>query len=123
MILNGGTKVPDAGLVSHDIKQKYPLIVVEVGFTGTLDKLFENAARFISGSNNRIDVVVLIKVYETNSHVKSEFPWDISPHYLADLRKMDEVGTLAEEILSYYDKKNFETHQRSLCGNFLVPKN
>ena len=84
--MKSGTKVPDAALVSHDIKRRYPLVVVEIGFAEILDKLFDDATRFISGSGGKIDAVILIKVFKANRHLKDEFPWGIEQHDIASLR-------------------------------------
>lgn len=71
-----GTKIPDAALVSDDISRQSPLAVVEVGFTETLDKLFNDAERLLRSS---CDLVILLKGFETEPHCKDEFPWGIEP--------------------------------------------
>lgn len=110
--LKNGTKVPDAALVSHDIKRRYPLVVVEIGFSETLDKLFDDATRLISGSSGKIDAVILVKVFEANRHLKDEFPWGIEQHDIASLRELDESDSLAHQILFYY-----ETRKLKLIGD------
>lgn len=101
--LKNNTKVLDAALVSHDIKWRYPLVVVEIGFTETLDRLFNDATWPISGSSGKIDVVILIKVFEANRHLKDEFLWGIEQHNIASLWELDESDSLAPQILSYYE--------------------
>lgn len=61
-------------------------MVVEIGFAEILDKLFDDATRFISGSGGKIDAVILIKVFKANRHLKDEFPWGIEQHDIASLR-------------------------------------
>ena len=95
-----GTKIPDAALVSDDISRQSPLAAVEVGFTETLDKLFNDAERLLRSS---CDLVILLKVFETEPHRKDEFPWGIEPSTVANLRKLHHQKKLAPAILDYYD--------------------
>lgn len=86
--------------MSQDISRKGPLACVEVGFTETLEKLFNHAERLLQSS---CDLVILIKVFEKDTHRADEFPWGINP---ANLQSLNHDGRLAPAILNFYDAKN-----------------
>ena len=84
----------------HD---QFPLIAVEVGFTQTLEDLFDCAERLFRGTYNQIQFVIIVKIFETNRHCGDQFPWGINPHDLNTLRNMDKARALAPAIESWYD--------------------
>lgn len=100
MRVEDGTKIPDAALVSNNISRRSPLAAVEVGYTETLDKLFNDAERLLRGSCN---LVIILKVFETESHRKDEFPWGIEPSTIKNLQKLHHENKLAPSILKFYD--------------------
>lgn len=58
---------------------KHAVIAVEVGWTETVEKLVADAERLINGTHNAIDVVILIKVYETKPIPETSFPGGFTP--------------------------------------------
>ncbi|KAL1982676.1 hypothetical protein VTN96DRAFT_986 [Rasamsonia emersonii] len=99
---NGTIKIVDACLMSSSLHKQFPLIAVEVGFTQPLADLFDDAERLFRGSYGKIQVVILIKIYETNRHNKNEFPWGIQAHDIDSLRTMDKAEALAPAIEQWY---------------------
>src|SRR5467141_3469934 len=99
----GSSKVIDAGLTSSNMHDQFPLIAVEVGFTQTLEDLFDCAERLFRGTYNQIQFVIIVKIFETNRHCGDQFPWGINPHDLNTLRNMDKARALAPAIESWYD--------------------
>lgn len=105
--LNDGRKVPDTVLLSQAIGRKYPIVAVEIGWTESLEKLFEDAERLIHGTKQAIDIVILLRISEENRHTREEFPWGIYPHDIARLQELNDADQLAPVILEWYKSNNF----------------
>jgi hypothetical protein len=65
---SNSSKVIDAGLTSSNVHDQFPLIAVEVGFTQPLEDLFDCAERLFRGSYKQIQLVIIVKIVETNRH-------------------------------------------------------
>lgn len=62
-LLDGSSKVPDTALVTSTTGS-YPIVAVEVGFTESLDKLYQDAEVLLRGSKGEIELVIILKVEE-----------------------------------------------------------
>lgn len=101
---NGTKKIVDACLAIRE-RGEFPLVVVEVGFTEPLSKLFEDAERLFRGSYRKIKLVVLVKIYETNRHSRNEFPWGLQQNTLDALQNLDQAGQLGIAIEQWYQNQ------------------
>ena len=88
------SKVPDAVLMPNT-SARFPLAALEVGFTETLEQLYTDAEKLLQRSNGAIELVVLIKVTETERHVQNEYPWGSTSESLKNL-SVDEVAGVIE---------------------------
>lgn len=97
-----GRKIVDAALIRANGS---PIIAVEVGFTQTLDSLFEEAERILNGCRDVVEVVILIKVYEDRRHTSDEFPWGIPHNDRKSLQSLSDQNTLIPTIRDFYEEK------------------
>lgn len=95
-LLDGSLKVPDAALVTNTFGS-YPIVAVEVGFTETLDKLYEDAEVLLGGSKGRIELVIILKVKEDDhQHLGRAYPWGKTKGRLQVMTHENLVSTIED---------------------------
>lgn len=92
----GSSKQADASLKKS--KAEWPVVVLEVGISETTTKLYEDAERWLEGSDGDTKLVILVDVQETPKWKTSNDMWGLSE---ADFRQMSH-RTLSRYIFQWY---------------------
>lgn len=105
----GSEKAPDEGL--RQIGKQFPLIAVEVAVSETSRKVFEDAARWLKGSNGCTKLVVVVDIEEKKSRgcAAETTNWGLSTDALGEL----ELPSLTEHILQWH-----KDNKSPLVGSF-----
>jgi hypothetical protein len=97
----GSKKYPDAHLI--DLSITYPLVVLEVGFSQSLESLFKVAEAYFHGCDNAVQLVILVKIHQDRAAtpVAADYPWGLSD----DVVKM-KPSAVIEPVVSWYRQRN-----------------
>jgi hypothetical protein len=90
-------KYPDAHLVN--LETTYPLIAMEVGFTETLDDLFDDAEKYLHGCEGKVQLVIIMKIHQdraTEPRVE-DYPWG-----LGDEAARSKPSALVGPVVDWY---------------------
>ncbi|PGH17696.1 hypothetical protein AJ80_04704 [Polytolypa hystricis UAMH7299] len=104
---NGSEKAPDEGL--RQVGEQYPLVAVEVAVSETSKKVFEDAARWLNGSDGCTKLVIVVDIKERMSRNTETTDWGLSKDILGQLNVRD----LTKHILQWH-----QDNKSSLVGSF-----
>ncbi|KAH8697893.1 hypothetical protein BGW36DRAFT_397510 [Talaromyces proteolyticus] len=104
---SGSTKQADASFMKSG--SKWPVVILEVGISEPTNKLFENARRWLEGSDSKIKLVILVDVQETEKRNTLHDKWDLSE---TDFQETSH-DRLSDKILQWYRSKEIR-----LVGSF-----
>lgn len=117
--MDGSSRVPDTALVTSTFGS-YPIVVVEVGFTEPLDKLYQDAEALLWGSKGRVELVVILKVREDDhQHLGSVYPWGKTKERLQAMTHEN----LLSKIEDYCVVNKVKTVGDLTIDAYLYPKN
>lgn len=100
-------KQPDGSLRTEETE--CPVIILEVGISETTHKLYEDARRWLEGSNGDTKLVILIDVQEQGCRKASRDKWGLDTTQFRQMQRRQ----LFNHILQWYHSNNI-----SLLGNF-----
>ncbi|OKL55671.1 hypothetical protein UA08_09025 [Talaromyces atroroseus] len=106
---SGSTKQADASL--RGLYSKWPIIVLEVNTCDSTRKLFEDARRWLEGSDGNTKLVILVDVQEKERRSTSTDSWGLSE---LDFPKISH-RRLSEHITQWYQSRRIR-----LVGNFAL---
>ncbi|KAI1908027.1 hypothetical protein LOZ61_005776 [Ophidiomyces ophidiicola] len=95
---DGSEKAPDEGL--RQIGERYPLVAVEIAVSETSKKVFEDATRWLKGSNGYTKLVIVVDIKEKISKdgTAETTDWGLSKDILNTLNS----DNLTEHILQWH---------------------
>lgn len=88
-------------------RDKYPVVILEVGISETTTKLYEDARRWLEGSCGQTKLVILVDVQERGRRNTSNDKWELSE---IDFQQPD---MLPNKILQWYQSRGIR-----LVGSF-----
>ncbi|KAL4894174.1 hypothetical protein BDV59DRAFT_175950 [Aspergillus ambiguus] len=94
-------KTPDAAL-RHE-EETYPIIAVEVGFTDTLDEMFDAARELFRHSHGVTQVVILLKIYEVGRVQLKGGPWGLTE---TEIRAKAADRSLPQAVVNWHKENN-----------------
>ncbi|KAI7969098.1 hypothetical protein EIK77_006003 [Talaromyces pinophilus] len=103
----GSSKQADASLKKS--KAEWPVVVLEVGISETTTKLYEDAERWLEGSDSDTKLVILVDIQETRNWKTSNDKWGLSE---ADFRQLSHRA-LSRYIFQWYRSRGIQ-----LVGSF-----
>lgn len=106
---DGSEKAPDEGL--RQVGKHYPLVAVEIAVSETSRKVFDDATRWLKGSDGRTKLVVVVDIKEKMSRdsTAETTDWGIPKDVLGTLNSTN----ITKHILQWHKDNKF-----ALVGRF-----
>lgn len=84
---------------------------MEVGYSQTLESLFDRAHLWLHGSDDQVKMVILVDIQETNANLRNGGSWDLTDNQMINLPEWD----LAQHIYQWHKEKGIP-----LLGSFKI---
>lgn len=104
---NHSSKEADASIKKS--RDKWPVVVLEVGISETTTKLYKDAERWLKGSCGQTKLVILVDIQEKGRRNTSNDKWELSE---IDFQQSNYV-TISNKILQWYQSREIR-----LVGSF-----
>src|SRR5438034_984010 len=104
VMLSRDTKCPDAVLGNSELDE--PIIALEVGFSEPLEELFNDARRLLQGSKGRIQIVILIKIFENGRGKPMGPPWGLSEQELREKLADNSLKHIVDIVVDWHRNNN-----------------
>lgn len=101
---SSSTKQADASLTN--LTAEWPVVVLEVGVSETTTKLYQDAERWLNGTNGQTKLVILIDIQEKGRWNTSNDKWELSKVDIQGMR----FDTLSNNILQWYRSKGIRLY-------------
>lgn len=108
----------------------YPVFVIETGFCEDTEKLFENARKWLGGSEEKVRGVIVLDIKNLQNPISQtqysesggELTWGMSDEELVNSCFPHDDGELVKQVTKWYEKNGCKLFERAVATIYICHK-